>query len=181
MLIVGLISFIIYWVFIVHIFRKWGFDSYLTISDHVSSGHQRKVYNPTAMILLTIFVVYTVFGVLPKHNTSHIAYILVITAWLCELLVIQFPRLGKHFLFHDRLTLVVGCSLYALIAVIGLGSRESSLTHWITGFRLLVLAVMSMPIVKQKKRKNFLFFQSFYFAGLQVFLLYFGIISVNLN
>lgn len=163
MLIVGLISFIVYWVFVVHIFRKWGFDSTLTISDHIAIGDQRKHYNPRAIFLISIFMLYVLIYLLPKYNTGFISYALAFTVWIGELAAIRFPRHGKHFTVHDKLTLLVGSSVLILILVIGFSAGTNQMVHYLTGVSVTLLVIASLPIIRQQRRKNFLFFQSAFY------------------
>ncbi len=177
MIFVGLVSFLLYWIFVVHIFRKWGFDSFQTISDHIAEGDQRQLYNPRAMLLISFFIFYVVAYLMPRYEVGFMAYVFALAAWIGELIVIQLPRRGRHFLVHDRLTLMVGSSLYILVGLIGLSSHANADIHLITYISLFIIALTSVPIIKQKRRKYFLFYQSAFFAGLQIVLLYFGIIK----
>ena len=160
-----------------HIFRKWGLDSFQTISDHIAEGDQRKLYNPRAMVLISLFIIYVITYLMPKYDVGFIAYVFAVVAWIGELIVIHLPRRGRHFVIHDRLTLVVGSALYGLAALIGLSAHANADTHLITYISLFIVAFTCVPIIKQKRRKYFLFYQSAFFGGLQILLLYLGMIN----
>ena len=177
MLIVGILSFVLYWVFVVHILRKWGFDSFQTISDHVAIGDQRRFYNVRAALLISLFMFFVVADLLPKYELGLIAYLMAVFAWVTELFVIYFPRHGRHFVLHDMLTRLVGSSIYLLVALVGLSEKATTVAQIFTVVSLLFIASALIPIVQLKRRKNFIFFQSAFFGGVQIVLLVLGFLS----
>ncbi|MDO8265639.1 MAG: hypothetical protein Q7T41_01700, partial [Candidatus Saccharibacteria bacterium] len=114
---------------------------------------------------------------MPKYEVGFVAYMLALVAWIGELIVIHLPRRGRHFIVHDRLTIIVGSALYALVAMIGLSAHANADTRLIVYISLFIIALTSAPIIKQKRRKYFLFYQSTFFGGLQIVLLYLGLIK----
>lgn len=176
MLLVGFLSVALYWIFVVYILKRWEFDHSLTISDHVASDIQRKMYNPVAMLLVSAFMVYLVTFLLPKYSSGWLAYVAVSIAWLGELIVIQYPRAGRHYNLHDGVASAVGTALMLLVALIGLSIHATTQTKQFTLVYIVLLLAIGFPLLK-RNRKHYSFYQSAYFGGLQVVLLVLGFLS----
>lgn len=177
MLFVGLISFLVYWIFVFYILKKWGFNNYKTISDHIATGEQRQFYNVPAMILISLFMLYVMLNLLPRYEMNPFAYFIALTAWIAELYVIHYPRYGQSYQRHDKLTRVVGSAILGLVAIVGFSSQASSAIRIFTGLSLCFAMIALLQIYKLKRKKYYIFFQISYFGGLQIVLLLLGAIS----
>ena len=166
---VGLMAIAIYWIVVGYILYKWEPDSSKTISDHVATGSQKKVYTPLALVYLTLLSWFLFAWFLPNMSGQPFQYILLSIGILFLLLTFVIPRHGTYIELHDSFATVVGCSIWLFITSIVLTEAEGP-TAVLSALALLSMVTIGTLLVK-RGRLYYLQAQVFYFAMIHALIL----------
>jgi hypothetical protein len=159
---VGSIAIVLFWIVISYILYKWGMDSNKSISDHVAAGKQFTLYTPSAFLYLILMGWFLYNWLLPHTQASRLDYVLLGIGLISLVSVFSVPRRDKLIRIHDRLTTILGITIFVLVASL-------SLKHLKGGFAISAgAALLSMLLagtyLLTRDRKSYLQTEVFYFA-----------------
>lgn len=165
----GLFAILLYWVTVSLILYRFGIDSKKTISDHVATGRQRKLYTPLALIYFFLINLHLILWLLPHYDAKAYQYGILAFGMTFLLLTFLVPRHGAHIKKHDFFASIVGVSLLVLISSIIFGIVSAGWA-WLYAGVLTTLLVAGSTLMK-RDRRGYLQTQVFFFAMLNIFIL----------
>lgn len=165
----GLVAICVYWVTVSLILYRFGVDSNKTISDHVATGRQRKIYTPLALTYYILLTTYLIIWFMPAQGAVAYQYFLLYVGMVFLLLTFLIPRHGKNIQVHDMFASVMGLSVLLVIITFLLG-RLSGVWEALSVTVVVLLSVLGLTLMK-RSRRGYLQTQIFFFAMLHLMLL----------
>ncbi len=166
---VGLLAVFIYWITVGSILYKFGIDTTKTVSDHVATGPQRKIYTPLALTYFALMNVHLFAWLLPHYDAQFYQYALLAFGMFFLLFTFLIPRHGANINKHDVYASLVGLSLLGLVSTL-IFERVSGLLELLYTTLLCVLLLVGSSLMK-RDRRGYLQTQVFFFAMLNILIL----------
>lgn len=158
----GLTSIIVYWLLVGSILYTWGVDTRKTISDHVSTGKQKIIYTPLALLYLALISLFLFDWFLPVLHAHFYHYILLVVSIIFLFLTFIIPRHGKTIKQHDCFVSVVASSIWIMTFTLILQGVEGP-ERLLSLLALLCMLFAGVLLVRRGKKK-YLQTEVFYFA-----------------
>lgn len=165
----GLSSIIVYWILVSSILYTWGIDTRKTISDHVATGKQKKIYTPLAITYLVLISAFLFDWFLPALNADFYHYVLLIVSIIFLFLTFIVPRHGKTVKTHDVFVTVVACAIWVMTASLVV-AEVNGYVAYVSMFLLFSMLVAGVLLAK-RGRENYLQTEVFYFAAFHALVL----------
>lgn len=161
-----IVSELLYWVPLAYILLRFGTNRHSAISDHVASGTPRKIYNPTAILSMTLFLIFCYGWLFPEYEIGPLGYILIGIAYVGMVITTFLPRIS-YLVPHD---MSAGLAGSAISFILLLFVFNDNVTEGVRMLIVLTYAIMAItgPFMLHKHRKNFFMYQLAYFLSFHI-------------
>jgi len=92
-----IVSELLYWVPLAWILLHFGVNRHTTISDHVACGTPRTIYTPTALLSMTLFLIFCYAWLFPAYNIGLLGYLLIGIGYTGMVITTFLPRISYLF------------------------------------------------------------------------------------